>query len=155
MAPLIVQHGQLVTSTGAAAGRGGRDMAAVTVIDDGAVVADGGHIVWVGAASQLPPYDGTAEVIDATGKTVLPGFVDSHTHLIWAGSREQEFEQRLQGRSYQEIAAAGGGINATVAQVRRAGKDELKQLARRRLDRLLRFGVTTVEVKSGYGLSAA
>src|SRR5262249_13070664 len=119
------------------------------------VVAEAGRIVWVGAASQLPPYDGPAEVIDATGKTVLPGFVDSHTHLIWAGSREQEFEQRLQGRSYQEIAASGGGINATVAQVRRAGKDELKQLARRRLDRLLRFGVTTVEVKSGYGLSAA
>src|SRR5262249_25541808 len=77
----------------------------------------------------------------------------SHTHLLFAGSREDEFEQRLQGLSYQEIAARGGGINATVAHVRRASKQELKDLARRRLRRMLEFGVTTVEVKSGYGLS--
>src|SRR5437667_12880752 len=87
--------------------------------------------------------------------TVLPGLVDSHTHLVFAGSREDEFEQRLRGLSYQEIAARGGGINATVQRVRQASKDELKALARRRLDRLLSFGVTTVEVKSGYGLNLA
>jgi imidazolonepropionase len=94
-------------------------------------------------------------MIDATGKTVLPGLVDSHTHLVWAGSREAEFEQRLQGRTYQEIAAAGGGINATVSAVRQASKEHLKLGMRRRLERLLRFGVTTVEVKSGYGLNLA
>jgi imidazolonepropionase len=96
-----------------------------------------------------------ADVIDASGKTVLPGFVDSHTHLLFAGSREDEFEQRLLGLSYQEISAKGGGINATVRHVRRASPEELKEQARRRLRRFLHFGVTTVEVKSGYGLTLA
>jgi imidazolonepropionase len=95
------------------------------------------------------------QVINAAGKVVTPGLVDSHTHLLFAGSREDEFEQRLQGRTYQEIAAQGGGINATVRRVRQASKEELKALARPRLRRLLRFGVTTIEVKSGYGLSLA
>jgi imidazolonepropionase len=129
-----------------------RDLAA---FDDGALVAEDGRITWVGPTADLPPVAAGAEVVDATGKVVLPGFVDSHTHLIFAGSREDEFEQRLQGRSYQEIAERGGGINATVRRVRAASKEELKALARPRLDRLLRFGVTTVEVKSGYGLTLA
>jgi imidazolonepropionase len=128
-------------------------MAELTILTAANVIAQDGVITWVGPAAQMPPAPADAEVVDASGKTVLPGLVDSHTHLVWAGSREGEFEQRLQGRSYQEIAAAGGGINATVAQVRRADKETLKHAARRRLDRLLRFGVTTVEVKSGYGLS--
>jgi imidazolonepropionase len=85
----------------------------------------------------------------------MPGLVDSHTHLIFAGSREDEWEQRLQGRTYQEISALGGGIQSTVEQVRRASREELKALARPRLRRLLEFGVTTVEVKSGYGLTPA
>ncbi len=86
---------------------------------------------------------------------MLPGLVDSHTHLIFAGTREDEFELRLQGVSYAEIAARGGGINATVRRVREASREQLKELARRRLDRMLAFGITTVEVKSGYGLSPA
>ncbi len=114
-----------------------------------------GHIAWIGPAADLPPLPTDTETIDATGKIVLPGFVDSHTHLVFAGTREVEFEQRLQGKTYQEIAAASGGINATVFRVRASSKEELKRLARRRLDRMLRFGVTTVEVKSGYGLSLA
>jgi imidazolonepropionase len=101
----------------------------------------------------MPSVPTNTEVIDATGKTVLPGFVDSHTHLIFSGTRENEFEHRVQGMTYQEIAARGGGINATVQRVRRASKQELKEQARRRLQRLLSFGVTTVEVKSGYGLT--
>jgi imidazolonepropionase len=101
----------------------------------------------------MPPVDADADVIDAAGRVVVPGLVDSHTHLVYAGSREDEFEQRLRGATYQQIAARGGGINATVRRVREASKDELKAMARRRLDRLLSFGVTTVEVKSGYGLS--
>ncbi len=131
----------------------GRAMCRPAIIPDGAVVIRAGQIEWVGPTSELPPVSSGAEVIDATGKTVLPGLIDSHTHLVFAGSRENEFEQRLLGRTYQEIAAQGGGINATVRLVRQASKEELKVLARGRLDRLLRFGVTTVEVKSGYGLS--
>jgi imidazolonepropionase len=154
--PLVITNAaQLVTSTAPADGlRRGAAMNDVVVIRDASLIADNGVIRWLGPTSALPDV-ASAEVLDAAGKTVIPGLVDSHTHLIWAGSREQEFSQRLEGRTYQEIAAAGGGINASVAHVRSAGKDELKRLARRRLDRLLRFGVTTVEVKSGYGLSLA
>jgi imidazolonepropionase len=129
-------------------------MRELTLIEDGALLIRGSQIAWVGPTADLP-QEPAAEVIDASGKVVLPGLVDSHTHLIFAGSREGEFEQRLQGRSYQEIAAAGGGINATVRCVRRSSREELKALARPRLQRLLRFGVTTVEVKSGYGLTLA
>lgn len=125
------------------------------VIADGAILLRDGVVDWLGPTSELPPLPPDAEVIDLGGKVVLPGFVDSHTHLIFAGSREDEFEQRLQGLSYQEISARGGGIASTVRQVRRASRDQLKALARPRLERFLRFGVTTVEVKSGYGLTPA
>jgi imidazolonepropionase len=133
----------------------GNDMRNLAVIRDGAVLLRDGRIHWVGPAKDQPSIPADAEIIDAAGKTVLPGFIDGHTHLVFAGSREDEFEQRLQGKSYQEIAAQGGGINATVQRVRKASKEELKELTRRRLNRLLRFGVTTVEIKSGYGLSLA
>jgi imidazolonepropionase len=153
---VIKNAAQLATNTSVGARpRHGREMADVSVMTDAALVAQDGLVRWIGPTSALPPLDVNAEVIDATGKTVLPGLVDSHTHLIWSGTREGEFEQRLQGRSYQEIAAAGGGINATVARVRQSSTEELKALARRRLSRMLRFGVTTVEVKSGYGLNLA
>jgi imidazolonepropionase len=133
----------------------GPAMRSLAALEDGAIILRDGRIDWVGPSAKLPPTSPDAKVIDATGKTVLPGFVDSHTHLVFAGSREDEFELRLEGRTYQEIAAQGGGIAATVRRVREAAKDDLKELARRRLQRLLRFGVTTVEVKSGYGLSPA
>jgi imidazolonepropionase len=135
--------------------RRGRLMQDLKIITNGALLARDGRIDWVGPTAELPPLPADAEVIDAAGKTVLPGFIDSHTHLVFAGSREDEFEQRLRGLSYHEIAAQGGGINASVRRVRRASREELKALARGRLDRLLRFGATTVEVKSGYGLTVA
>lgn len=125
------------------------------VLANGAVLVRDDRIEWVGPTAELPAVPADATTIDASAKVVLPGFIDSHTHLVFAGSREDEFEQRLQGRTYQEIAAHGGGINATVRRVRQASRDELAALARGRLNRLLRFGVTTVEVKSGYGLSLA
>jgi imidazolonepropionase len=125
------------------------------VIPDGALVCREGRVEWVGPTADLPPLATGAEVLDATGRVVLPGFVDSHTHLVFAGSREDEFEQRLRGLTYQEITERGGGINATVRRVRAASKEELKALARPRLRRLLQHGVTTVEVKSGYGLTTA
>jgi imidazolonepropionase len=127
----------------------------LSIIPDGAAVIEGDRIGWVGPTADLPLLPGDAEIIDATGQVVLPGFVDSHTHLIFAGSREDEFEQRLQGLSYQQIAERGGGINATVRRARAASKEELKALARPRLRRLLQHGVTTAEVKSGYGLTVA
>src|SRR5258708_21831779 len=130
-------------------------MLGICVVTNGSLVVKDDRIDWIGPAADLPVLPSDAESIDDTGKVVLPGFVDSHTHLIFAGSRESEFEQRLQGRTYQEIAAQGGGINATVHRVRQCSKEELKALARPRLERMLRFGVTTIEVKSGYGLSLA
>lgn len=133
----------------------GHAMRDLAVIDNGAVLVRDDTIAWAGPTADLPPVPPGTNEIDATGKTVLPGLVDSHTHLIFAGTREDEFELRLQGVSYQDIAARGGGINATVRRVREASREQLKELARRRLDRMLAFGVTTVEVKSGYGLSPA
>jgi imidazolonepropionase len=135
--------------------RRGPAMRDLPILADGALIVCGGAIEWVGPSAELPPVPADAQVIDAAGKTVLPGLIDSHTHLIFAGAREDEFEQRLQGRSYQEIAAQGGGINATVRHVRRCSRATLVELARPRLQALLQFGVTTVEVKSGYGLTLA
>lgn len=135
--------------------KSGQAMRDIAVIEHGAVLVSDGRIEWIGPANQVPSVAADTQVIDATGKTVLPGLVDSHTHLVFAGHRADEFEMRLQGASYQEIAAKGGGINSTVRHVRGASKDELKELARRRLDRMLAMGVTTVEAKSGYGLSFA
>ncbi len=129
-----------------------RDLA---IVEHGSLLFENERIAWVGPHAEMPPLPADASRLDVSGRVVLPGFVDSHTHLLFAGSREAEFEQRLQGRTYQEIAAQGGGINATVARVRQASREELKAAARPRLERFLRFGVTTVEVKSGYGLSLA
>jgi imidazolonepropionase len=129
-----------------------RDLA---IISDGALIATDGRITWIGPTPDLPQVPADAEIIDASGKTILPGLVDSHTHLIFAGTREDEFAERIRGTSYQAIAERGGGINSTVRRVRAASKEELKDLARRRLDRMLALGVTTVEAKSGYGLSHA
>jgi imidazolonepropionase len=152
---LVLRHAaQLVGVTGPGEGRkGGPAMRDLGVIAAGAAVLDGERIAWLGPTAELPPLPPGAEVLDVTGKAVLPGLVDSHTHLIFAGSRADEWEQRLQGKTYQEISATGGGIQSTVRQVRRASRDELKELARPRLRRLLEHGVTTVEVKSGYGLT--
>jgi imidazolonepropionase len=144
---LVSQQGERV--------KRGPAMRNLAILPNGAVIIRNGQFEWIGHTEDLPLPSSSATVIDATDKTVLPGLIDSHTHLIFAGSREDEFEDRLQGLSYQEIAARGGGINATVRLVRAATADHLKELARRRLQRLLRFGVTTVEVKSGYGLTLA
>jgi imidazolonepropionase len=130
-----------------------QSMRDVAIIQNGALILQEERIQWIGHSSDLPSGRSDSDIIDATGKIVLPGLIDSHTHLVFAGSRENEFEERLQGKTYQEIAAGGGGINATVKEVRRASKNELKESTRRRLQRLMSFGVTSVEIKSGYGLS--
>lgn len=120
---------------------------------DGAVAASRGRIAWVGPRKELPaaPTRMAREVCDLGGRWVTPGLVDCHTHLIFAGDRAGEFEERLGGASYQEIAARGGGILRTLEATRRASEEELFQGAWRRLKALQQGGVTTVEVKSGYG----
>jgi imidazolonepropionase len=131
------------------------EMRDLGIIRQGALAARRGKIVWVGTTADLltsvRPM-AFAKLIDAYGKTVMPGLVDPHTHLVFAGSRENEFAMRIQGKTYQEIAAAGGGINATVAATRKANRQELKAAAKKSLDRMLALGTTTVEAKSGYGL---
>ena len=133
-----------------------REEAGLGMIRKGAVAIKDGKILWVGKTEDLRKgfcLNAGGLEMDATGKVVMPGLVDSHTHLVFAGSRENEFEQRIQGLSYLEIAERGGGILSTVEATRKASFDELYSLGKKRLDRMLSKGVTTIEAKSGYGLS--
>lgn len=125
-----------------------------SIIEDAAMVTAGSLIEWVGPRSQAPTADYT-QVHDLQGAWVTPGLIDCHTHTVFGGNRSGEFEQRLEGVSYAEIAAKGGGIASTVRATRAATEDELFLSAEKRLRSLLRDGVTTVEIKSGYGLDLA
>jgi imidazolonepropionase len=120
-------------------------------IENGALAVKDGRIAWLGATSELPHRD-AGEVIDGRGGWLTPGLIDAHTHIVFAGDRSGEFEQRLTGVSYEEIARSGGGIARTVAATRQASHAELEAAAARRLACLIAEGVTTVEIKSGYGL---
>ncbi|MBC4938471.1 imidazolonepropionase [Pseudomonas lactis] len=125
-----------------------------SIIEDAAMVTAGSLIEWVGPRSQAPTAD-YAQVHDLQGAWVTPGLIDCHTHAVFGGNRSGEFEQRLEGVSYAEIAAKGGGIASTVRATRAATENELFLSAEKRLRSLLRDGVTTVEIKSGYGLDLA
>ena len=128
------------------------------VVHGGALAARDGRIVWVGRESELSQAVALAADgldLDAGGRCVLPGFVDAHTHVVFAGSRAAEYGERLAGVSYGEILARGGGINTTVRATREASEEELARLAVARYDSMLRHGTTTAEVKGGYGLTAA
>ena len=127
--------------------------AGIGVIEDGALAARDGRIAWIGAASDMPAWQ-AADQIDLEGRWITPGLVDCHTHLVYGGERAHEFELRLAGASYEEIARAGGGILSTVKATRAASQDELVAAALPRLDALMAEGVTTIEIKSGYGLEA-
>ncbi|TDM08976.1 MAG: imidazolonepropionase [Ideonella sp. MAG2] len=124
------------------------------LIDQGALLTRGEHIEWVGAEADLPAGLEVAQCHDLGGALLTPGLIDAHTHLVYGGDRAREFELRLQGASYEEIAQAGGGIVSTVAATRAASDEHLWQSARHRALALMAEGVTTLEVKSGYGLSA-
>lgn len=150
---LIRNVGQLVTLAGSRAPRRGAEMRELAIVEGGAVGIEGERIVAVGPERELLDRCDPTRVFDAEGGVLLPGFVDPHTHLLFAGSREAEFEQRLSGRSYTEIAAAGGGIRSSVRAFRAASDESLVSQSLRRLDRMLANGTTTVEVKTGYGLS--
>jgi imidazolonepropionase len=157
-ATLLVEHAtELVTVAGTPGPRKGAAQGNLGIIHDGAVAAGpDGRIVAVGTAAEvrsrveLAPE---AEVIDASGRTVIPGFVDAHTHAVFAGDRVPEFVSRLEGAGYLEILAAGGGILSTVRATRAASEAELEQRGRIYLLEMLRNGTTTVEIKSGYGLT--
>lgn len=122
-------------------------------LTDAALVVDHGTIAWVGTAAELPSKYAAWPTDDLRGRGVIPGLVDAHTHLVWAGSRVDEYVRRSHGASYEEILAAGGGIHATVRATRSVSEHGLLVSARRRAGRFLRGGVTSLEIKSGYGLT--
>src|SRR5215831_9091528 len=150
---LVRNAGTLFTADGA---DGGSAEQMLAPIPRGAVGIEDAHVAWIGAEGDVPRGNvGPAtKILDAGGGLIAPGFVDSHTHLVWAGDRSNEFALRSAGADYLSIARAGGGIASTVRAVREASDETLTTLALPRLQRLLAQGVTTAEVKTGYGLDA-
>jgi imidazolonepropionase len=155
-ADFVIEHASLVATCAGPAPRRGPAQRDITPLRDASVAAHQGVIVFVGPSSeaghQLELHD-EAVRLDARGCTVVPGFVDAHTHLVFAGDRQDELHRRLAGASYEAIAAEGGGIMKTVALTRAASESELADAARPRLDEMLAAGTTTCEAKSGYGLT--
>jgi imidazolonepropionase len=150
---LVRNAAQIVT--GSRAPLRGRDLQNVQIHANAALYAENGTIVALGDPATVEAcVQGTPQDVDASGKTVIPGFVDPHTHAVFAGSRVDEFIRKIEGATYAEIAAQGGGILSTVKATRAAGKEELKALTRARLRTALEHGTTTMEIKSGYGLDA-
>lgn len=149
----IYHASELVTCAGPAP-KHGKEMSDIGLIKDGALIIHDDKIVAAGTTDELFPQisEDEYEMIDASGKTVLPGFVDSHTHFIFGGYRADEFSWRLRGDTYMSIMERGGGINASVSKTREASLEELVEAGKERLAEMLEFGVTTVEGKSGYGL---
>lgn len=157
--PLYIQKAaQLVTLQGSSdAPLRKEEMEQLQIIEDGSVWIEDGLIQSVDTDAEIQKRYASrlneAEIVNARGKLVTPGLVDPHTHIVFAGSRESEFELRLKGATYMEIMNAGGGIHSTTSATRNASHEQLYEESWKRLDQFLRHGVTTVEAKSGYGLS--
>lgn len=150
----VIGCSQLVTLAGPQRPRVGPELRELSIIRDGAMLIRDGRVVQTGAQSEIEKLiDADCEVVDANGRLVAPGFVDAHTHPVFAGNRADEFEMRAAGKTYQEIAAAGGGIKSTVRKTRAASEDELFEASKPYCEWFLRTGTTTVEAKSGYGLT--
>ena len=150
----VVNCSQVVTLAGPARPRVGAEMRDVGIVAPGALLVNGPRIERTGTTDEIKKLiDSDCEVVDAGGRVVLPGFVDAHTHPVFAGTRVAEFEERIKGATYQEIAARGGGIQSTVNRTRAASVDELVATGKRYASWFLRGGTTTIEAKSGYGLS--
>lgn len=150
----VINCSQLVTMSGPARPRVGSELRELSIIEDGALLVIGQRIAKIGTRAQLESQIGKkCEVIDAGGRVVLPGFIDAHTHPVFGGNRANEFEERAQGVSYQEIAARGGGIKSTVRSTRAATLEELIAAGKHYGEWFLRCGTTTIEAKSGYGLT--
>jgi imidazolonepropionase len=147
---LLHSAGQMLTLAGGP--QRGQALGRLGLIEDGGILVRAGLIAAVGASAELRAAHPNEELLDAGGSVVLPGFVDAHSHPIWAGDRAAEFEQRLQGKTYLQILEAGGGILSTVKATRAASLDELLRLTRPRLQRMFAHGSTTIEAKTGYGL---
>lgn len=153
-ADLIIRGAsELVTMAGGAAPRLGRKMSDVGIVPGGSVAVVGGRIAAAGPDAEVAAAYSSGSEMDAAGCVVMPGFVDPHTHPVFAGSREDEFEMRSQGRTYEQIAAAGGGILSSMKRLRAARMEDLEAAAAARLRLFLEYGTTTIEAKSGYGLS--
>jgi len=151
---LAVLHvSQLVTLAGPTRPRVGAEMAELAIIRDGGMLIHDAKIDSVGPSDEIQRKSRGAQIVDARGRVVLPGFVDAHTHLVFAGNRLDDFERRTRGESYEQISKAGGGIWSTVEKTRAASEQDLLAQAKRHADWFLRCGTATVEVKSGYGLT--
>ena len=154
MNSLAVLHAsQLVTLTGPRRPRVGTELSSLEIIRDGGMLIRNGQIESVGPSAEIEKDIGDAEIVNAGGRIMMPGFVDAHTHLVFAGNRLDDFERRAQGESYEQIAHAGGGIWSTVEKTRAASEADLLTQARKHANWFLRCGTTTVETKSGYGLT--
>ena len=153
---LITHASQLITLAGPARPRTANEMRDLSLIEDGAILVRDGVLVAVGTSSDTAGQaEARVRVIDASGCVVMPGYVDAHTHPVFAGTREDEYEMRAAGVTYQDIAARGGGILSTVRKTRSAAEQELFELALPRVGWFLSHGTTTIEAKSGYGLTLA
>jgi len=151
---LAVLHvSQLVTLAGPKRPRVGAEMGELAIIRDGGMLIRDGKIELVGLSDEIEKESRGAEIVDARGRVVLPGFVDAHTHLVFAGNRLDDFERRARGESYEQISKAGGGIWSTVEKTRAASEHDLLVQAKKRANWFLRCGTTTIEAKSGYGLT--
>lgn len=151
---VMVDAAAVLTLDGPAGPRAGAAMAELSIVNNASVATDAtGRVRWVGPASAMPAeHREGAEILDCRGKTLMPGLVDSHTHVVWGGHRRDELEMRLAGADYEEIFAQGGGILSSVRQTRAATEDELYAATVARVTRMRRTGTTTLEIKSGYGL---
>lgn len=154
-ADLIIEHAkQLITAKGHSERPAvGTEMEDLGIVEDGAVAVSNGKIMAAGKSNEVLGDYNAAERIDATGRVVMPGFVDAHTHLVFAGSRERELELKIKGAGYMKILQEGGGILSTVRDTRRATKEDLLHICRERCNNLMLHGTTTIEAKSGYGLT--
>lgn len=150
----VINCSQVLTLSGVGRPRVGAEMSELSIIEDGALIVRDGRFERVATRSEIEPQIGPdCEVLDAGGRVLLPGFVDAHAHPVFAGTRADEYEERARGVTYQEIAARGGGIRSTVRRTRQASLDELVAAGKRYAEWFLRTGTTTVEAKSGYGLT--
>ncbi|HMS11103.1 MAG TPA: amidohydrolase family protein, partial [Pyrinomonadaceae bacterium] len=148
---IIHNAGQLVTCASPGGPKRGAAMQDVGIIADGAVAIKDGAFTAVGTSAEILEKYKAAELIDAEGRAVVPGFVDPHTHIVYAGDRLNEFELKIKGAEYLDILAAGGGIISTVRNTRAATEEELIDAALGRLDKMLACGTTFCEIKTGYG----